>query len=242
MKVVRTWRTGRIDSGRKWLVGENEGAEGTSMQNHLDLLTVRSRFLQQLVAGMLLFVVVFVGLALAQPASANSPDLNQRQPIDDELKTELKQAILAADSFEDRFDAEVWLTAMAHKLKRYIKDPKERLSILRKVHKEAKRAGLEPELVLAVIQIESAFDSYAVSVVGAQGMMQVMPFWKKEIGRVDDNLINIDTNLRYGTTILKHYIDREKGNIATGLARYNGSYGSYKYSRKVMNAWFDRWR
>ncbi len=82
------------------------------MQNHLDLLTFRSLSLQQLVAGMLLFVVVFVGLALAQSASANSPDLNQRQPIDDELKTELKQAILAADSFEDRFDAEVWLTAM----------------------------------------------------------------------------------------------------------------------------------
>jgi soluble lytic murein transglycosylase-like protein len=219
-----------------------DSAEGMSMQNHLNLLTCRPRSLQQLAAQLVLSTVIFVSLTLARPVSANSPDLNQRQPINDELKTELKQAILAADSFEDRFDAEVWLTAMAHKLKRYVKNPKERLTILRKVHKEAKRAGLEPELVLAVIQIESAFDPYAISVVGAQGMMQVMPFWKKEIGRVDDNLINIDTNLRYGTTILKHYIDREKGNIATGLARYNGSYGSYKYSRKVMNAWFDRWR
>jgi soluble lytic murein transglycosylase-like protein len=188
------------------------------------------------------FIVLFIGLALSQQTLANTPIEVPRQAVDEELKTELKQAILAADSFKDRFDAEVWLIAMSHKLKRYIKDPKERLDVLRKVHKEATRARLEPELVLAVIQIESAFNPYAVSVVGAQGMMQVMPFWKKEIGRAEDNLINLDTNLRYGTTILRHYIDREKGNVATGLARYNGSYGSYKYSRKVMDAWFDRWR
>jgi soluble lytic murein transglycosylase-like protein len=200
-----------------------------------------SRFLQHFTLGAAL-LFVFISLSLSQKTLANTPNIDQRQAIDEELKTDLKQAILIADSFEDRFDAEVWLTAMTHKLKLYIKDPKERLSLLRKVHKEATRAGLEPELVLAVIQIESAFNPYAVSYVGAQGIMQVMPFWKKEIGRIEDNLINIDTNLRYGCTILKHYIDREKGNIATGLSRYNGSYGSYKYSRKVMNAWFDRWR
>jgi soluble lytic murein transglycosylase-like protein len=165
-----------------------------------------------------------------------------RQAVDNELREELKNAIEASDSFEDRFDAEVWLTAMSHKLKRYIKDSEERLYILRNVHREAKRADLEPELVLAVIQIESAFDPYAVSVVGAQGMMQVMPFWKKEIGRPDDNLINLETNLRYGCTILKHYLDKEEGRLAPALARYNGSYGSYKYSKKVMDAWLDRWR
>lgn len=165
-----------------------------------------------------------------------------RHAIDDELRQQLKTAIAAADSFEDRFEAEVWLTAMSHKLKRYIKDPEERLYILRNVHREAKRASLEPELVLAVIQIESAFDPYAVSVVGAQGMMQVMPFWKKEIGRPDDSLINIETNLRYGCTILKHYLDREKGKLAPALARYNGSYGSGKYPRKVMRAWIDYWK
>lgn len=203
---------------------------------------IKSRCVQQFVVFMASFIVLIIGLALSQQTLANTLIEVPRQAVDEELKTELKQAILAADSFEDRFDAEVWLIAMSHKLKRYIKDPKERLDVLRKVHKEATRARLEPELVLAVIQIESAFNPYAVSVVGAQGMMQVMPFWKKEIGRAEDNLINLDTNLRYGTTILRHYIDREKGNVATGLARYNGSYGSYKYSRKVMDAWFDRWR
>ncbi|MEO0443298.1 MAG: lytic transglycosylase domain-containing protein [Pseudomonadota bacterium] len=167
---------------------------------------------------------------------------SDRQAVDSELRDQLLKAIDQSSSFEDRFDAEVWLTAMSHKLKRYVKDPQERLRILRLVHMEAKRAQLEPELVLAVIQIESAFNPYAVSVVGAQGMMQVMPFWKNEIGRPQDNLIHLETNLRYGTTILKHYIDREKGNIAPALARYNGSYGSYKYSRKVMDAWLDRWR
>jgi soluble lytic murein transglycosylase-like protein len=203
---------------------------------------IKSRRMQQFFVCIASFIVLFISLSLSLQTLANTANKVPRQAVDEELKTELKQAILASDSFEDRFDAEVWLTAMSHKLKRYIKDPKERLSILRKVHSEATRAGLEPELVLAVIQIESAFNPYAVSVVGAQGMMQVMPFWKKEIGRVEDNLINLDTNLRYGTTILKHYIDREKGKIAPGLARYNGSYGSTKYSSKVMNAWFDRWR
>ncbi|MFT6390188.1 MAG: soluble lytic murein transglycosylase-like protein [Cellvibrionaceae bacterium] len=184
---------------------------------------------------------VIASFLYAPYSTANTPT-NERQPIDDELRQQLKHAIASADSFEDRFDAEVWLTAMSHKLKRYVKDHKERLTILRHVHREAKRANLEPELVLAVIQIESAFNPYAVSIVGAQGMMQVMPFWKKEIGRPSDNLINMETNLRYGCTILRHYLDREKGKIAPALARYNGSYGSYKYSSKVMGAWYNRWQ
>ncbi|MBX2808599.1 MAG: lytic transglycosylase domain-containing protein [Cellvibrionaceae bacterium] len=167
---------------------------------------------------------------------------NNRQAADEQLRQALTQAVAQAQSFEDRFDAEVWLTAMSHKLKRYVKDAEERLYILRSVHHAAQQAALEPELVLAVIQIESAFDPYAVSRVGAQGMMQVMPFWKKEIGRPKDNLIDLQTNLRYGCTILKHYLDREKGKLANALARYNGSYGSYKYAKKVMDAWLEFWR
>ena len=178
-------------------------------------------------------VVTGNGLLLAPTGFANtSPDHStERQAVDDALRAQLQRAIAASDSFVDRYDAEVWLTAMSYKLKRYIKDPAERLLILRSVHREATRADLEPELVLAVIQIESAFDPYAVSRVGAQGMMQVMPFWKAEIGRLEDNLIDLQTNLRYGCTILKYYLDKEKGRVAPALARYNGSYGSYKYSR-----------
>jgi soluble lytic murein transglycosylase-like protein len=192
----------------------------------------------------MLLIMVWGSVMLSEKSYANTtPTSNiETVAVDEALRQALLKSINQSKSFEDRFDAEVWLVAMSEKLKRYIKDPKKRFAFLQKIHHAATQAKLEPELVLAVIQIESAFNPYAVSRVGAQGMMQVMPFWKKEIGRTDDSLIDLDTNLRYGCTILKHYIDREKGHIANALARYNGSYGTYKYSKKVMDAWLDYWR
>lgn len=187
---------------------------------------------------LLLIVACFV-LSLTAKTYALAP---QQYQVDDKLRSLLRDSIEQADSFEDRFDAEVWLIAKSTPLQRFIKDPEERFRILRLVHREATRAGVPPDLVLAVIQIESAFDPYAVSRVGAQGMMQVMPFWKKEIGREQDNLIDLETNLRYGCTILKYYIDREKGRWAEGLARYNGSYGKYWYPERVLTAWQKYWR
>ena len=175
-------------------------------------------------------------------AGANALAQMQIPEIDPEQRRALRAAIAQADSFTDRFDAEVWLMAKSQPLARYIKSPDERMRVLKAVHREATIAGLRPEIVLAVIQIESAFDPYAVSRVGAQGMMQVMPFWKNEIGSPDDNLIDMDTNLRYGCTILKHYIGKAKGNLANALAYYNGSYGRHTYSSKVLDAWADRWR
>lgn len=169
-----------------------------------------------------------------------SPMTNAQQ-IDSELRTLLKDTINQADSFEDRFDAEVWLVDMSGRLQRFIKDDKKRLELLRAVHREATRANLKPELVLSVIQIESYFDRYALSYVGARGLMQVMPFWKKEIGRPDDNLMDIDTNLRYGCTILSYYLKKEKGDMIRALARYNGSLGKTKYPEKVLLAWERRW-
>ncbi len=165
----------------------------------------------------------------------------QAQEVDYELRAILKQTINHADSFQDRFDAEVWLVDMSHRLKRYVPDDKKRLELLRAVHLASTRANLKPELVLSVIQIESAFKQYALSRVGAQGLMQVMPFWKNEIGRPDDNLMDRDTNLLYGCTILKHYLDREKGDFIRALARYNGSLGKTKYPEKVLLAWEKRW-
>src|SRR5690606_13423552 len=113
----------------------------------------------------------------------------------------------------------------------------ERLRLLQAIHREARAAGLKPDLVLALIEVESGFDPFAISSAGAQGLMQVMPFWKKEIGRPDDNLTDIATNLRYGCQILKFYMEREKGNWMPALARYNGSYGQYWYPQRVMDAW-----
>ncbi len=158
-----------------------------------------------------------------------------------ELKVFLKSTINDSDSFEDRFAAEVWLVDMSGRLKPFIKDPKERLELLKAVHREATKAELKPDLVLALIQVESAFDSYAISRAGAQGLMQVMPFWKKEIGRPDDNLTDINTNLSYGCRILQFYLKKEDGNWMTALARYNGSYGQYWYPERVMDAWRKRW-
>ncbi len=160
---------------------------------------------------------------------------------DPELRERLREAMTDSTSFPDRFDAQVWLTDMAIRLGKQVRNADERVKILQQVHWEATRVGLPPEMVLAVIDIESAFDAYAVSVAGAQGLMQVMPFWLDEIGRPGDRLVDIDTNLRMGCTILRYYYDMEGGNWTPALARYNGSYGSRKYSQKVLNRLSTRW-
>lgn len=172
-------------------------------------------------------------LGLSWPSQAAT---RNQEPVDQELRRWLVEAVNRADSFEDRFDAEVWLVDMSARISRYVKDDQERLHILRSAHREAKRAGLPIDLVMGVIHTESLFQRFAISVVGAQGLMQVMPFWKNEIGRPEDNLTDIDTNLRYGCTILSYYLERSKGNLSEALARYNGSYGKMKYPNKVYAA------
>ncbi len=167
---------------------------------------------------------------------------NQANTPDPALRNLLAKAIEASDSFEDRFDAEVWLLDMSNRLQKFVDDEKHRLTLLRGIHREASRAKLVPELVLAVIEIESRFDHFAISRSGAQGLMQVMPFWLKEIGHPNDNLVDINTNLRMGCTILKYYMDMEKNDLHNALARYNGSYGSRKYSNKVLDALRINWR
>ncbi len=164
----------------------------------------------------------------------------QERP-DNRLRTILIDAIESSDSFTDRFDAEVWLVDMSHRLHKRVSDPTERLLILKTAHYEAKRVELPPELVLAVIDIESNFDRFAISHAGARGLMQVMPFWLKEIGRPDDDLFDIHTNLRMGCTILRHYLDLEKGNRTRALARYNGSVGKTWYPQRVYRALSKRW-
>jgi soluble lytic murein transglycosylase-like protein len=160
---------------------------------------------------------------------------------DPELREALQIAASDTTSFDDRFDAEVWLTDMSRRLERQVKDPQQRIEILKLVHSEAKRAGLAPELILAVIETESNFDHYAISVAGAIGLMQIMPFWLDEIGRPDDNLLHIDTNLRYGCTILKFYLDKENGDLRRALGRYNGSLGRRKYPNKVIDKLTTKW-
>ncbi|MGI9330268.1 MAG: lytic transglycosylase domain-containing protein [Gammaproteobacteria bacterium] len=174
-------------------------------------------------------------IAVAAPLAA------AQEKVDSALRDRLRAAMTDSASFPDRFDAQVWLTDMAIRLGNQVKDPAERVYILKRVHWEATRVELPPEMILAVIDIESAFDAYAVSVAGAQGLMQVMPFWLNEIGLPNDRLVNIDTNLRMGCTILKYYYDMEKGDWIRALGRYNGSLGSRKYPEKVLERLRSRW-
>ena len=160
---------------------------------------------------------------------------------DPELREILREAASAIDTFPDRFEAEVWLTDMSRRLARQVRDPEERIEILTLVHYEASRVGLPPELILAVIEVESNFDRYAISVAGAIGLMQIMPFWLDEIGRPDDNLLHIDTNLRYGCTILRFYYDKENGDLRRALGRYNGSLGKRKYPNRVIDKLSKKW-
>ena len=163
------------------------------------------------------------------------------EPPDEHLRNLLKAAIEDSSSFQDRFDAQVWLMDMSARLAHRLPDPQERVEFLKLVHAEAVRAALEPELILAVVDVESNFDRFAISRVGARGLMQIMPFWLEEIGRPDDNLFHIRTNLRFGCTILRYYLDAEDGNLTRALARYNGSLGSLKYPRRVFRALRTHW-
>ncbi|HHH49087.1 MAG TPA: lytic transglycosylase domain-containing protein [Gammaproteobacteria bacterium] len=179
-----------------------------------------------------------LALLFVMPASMQAASLERP---DDSLRRHLTQVISESDSFEDRFDAEVWLMDMSNRLKSRIPDDAERLDLLKNVHYEANKAGLHPELVLAVINVESNFDRWAISSAGAQGLMQIMPFWLKEIPEAGDNLFDIRTNLRFGCTILKHYLDKEKGDFTRALARYNGSLGKTWYPNRVFAALRKHW-
>ncbi len=141
----------------------------------------------------------------------------------------------------DPLERERWLAEMSRRLEKRIPDSNYRSELLTSVHYEATRAGLDPQLVLGLIQVESNFRKYAVSSAGARGYMQVMPFWVGVIGSPQDNLFHLRTNLRYGCTILRHYLDIEKGDLFRALGRYNGSLGKAHYPNLVRTAWERDW-
>jgi len=146
-----------------------------------------------------------------------------------------------ASSFRNPVEALYWLEEMSGRLTKRMPNQESRLAFLRAVHYEATRAGLDPQLVLGLIQVESGFKKYAVSSAGARGYMQVMPFWVKLIGGRNDNLFHLRMNLRYGCTILKHYLDIERGDLFRALGRYNGSLGRAEYPDAVRAAWERHW-
>lgn len=179
---------------------------------------------------------------LGVTASGQGVPGDARSGADPELRQILVRAIADADSFQDRFDAEVWLTDMSGRLARQVPDPDERLEILRTVHHQATRIAIAPELILALIDVESSFDRFAISTASALGLMQVMPFWVAEVGREDKNeLFDVQFNILLGCRILKYYLDMENGDLIRGLARYNGSTGKRWYSDRVIERLRTKW-
>jgi hypothetical protein len=138
--------------------------------------------------------------------------------------------------WEQHANTQQWVETMGRRLAPRMPDEAERRELLRSVHYESVRAGLDPQLVLAVIHHESGFKKYAVSVADARGYMQVMPFWTRVIGAPEHNLFHLRTNLRYGCVILRHYLDRESGDLFRALGRYNGSLGRSEYPLAVLAA------
>lgn len=169
----------------------------------------------------------------------------QYQDISLSNRQELRQKFYGTttiNSFKGITHAITWIGQQSYHLRNKIPDDKKRRELLRMIHYEATRYQLDPDLVLALIEVESGFNRFALSPVGASGLMQVMPFWKDLIGTEKDSLFDIQTNLRYGCIILRHYLDIEKNNVERALARYNGSLGTDTYSSLVLNVWQARYR
>lgn len=178
----------------------------------------------------------------AAPALAGN---QQYEPLADSVRAALHAAVSDQapldPSFQRSPERARWLAEMSQRLTKRIPDEFTRSELLRAVHYEATRAGLDPQLVLGLIQVESGFKKYALSTAGARGYMQVMPFWVKLIGGQDMNLFHMRTNLRFGCTILRHYLDIEKGDLFRALGRYNGSLGRAEYPNLVRSAWERNW-
>ena len=186
-----------------------------------------------------LFVAAPLGLALPRWACAGA---QVEEPLADAVRSALSASIANSappkprfDDIESRLVYLRWLGAMSEKLKKRLSEAQTRIEFLETVWYEAKRSGLEPSLVLGLVQVESGFRKYAISVAGARGYMQVMPFWAKLIGDGQaSRLFHMQTNLRFGCVILRHYLDQENGDLFMALGRFNGSRGRPEYPQAVL--------
>jgi len=165
------------------------------------------------------------------------------QQRDPELRGVIQRAISQAECFTDQYDSAVWYTLMEPRLRRTVRERDERMEILKQVYCETHRPGearLPPGLVMAVMDVESRFDRWAVSSAGAVGLMQVMPFWPEQLGIRRYELIHIGPNIHMGCAILRYYLRYERNDVRKALARYNGSIGQRDYPDRVISQW-TRW-
>jgi soluble lytic murein transglycosylase-like protein len=189
-------------------------------------------------------------LALALAGLGATHEARAGAQAEEALSSSVQASLQAAISdraapksvFLASIDEQTWVLEMSGRLAKKIPDTVTRTEFLRTVHYEASRAGLDPQMVMGLIQVESNFRKYAVSSAGARGYMQVMPFWQKLIGTSDQNLFHLRTNLRYGCTILRHYLDIERGDYFRALGRYNGSLGKPEYPNLVLTSWHGSWK
>jgi soluble lytic murein transglycosylase-like protein len=190
-------------------------------------------------------VRAFVLAVLAFACQLAHAGAQQYEPLADNVRAAMSAAVSDQSppylSFRNPENARQWLNAMSSRLARRIPDRKTRTELLKTVHHEAMRAGLDPQLVLGLMEVESGFRKYAISSAGARGYMQVMPFWIKLLGRPNDNLFHMRLNVRYGCVILRHYLDIENGDYFRALGRYNGSLGRAEYPNLVHGAWKGKW-
>ena len=196
-----------------------------------------------------ILLLIAGSLALAPPAGAD----RQQDPG---LRQVIEAAIRAQPCFEEKYDDVVWYSVMQPRVARRLRQQPRDLRlgedmdaaahrILKAVHCEASKHAMlrdRPHLVLAVIDVESAFDPFAVSYAGAVGLMQVMPFWPNQLGLETRDLIDVELNIRMGTSILAYYLERERGEYRRALARYNGSLGRRTYSDLVLGRLESRWQ
>lgn len=189
---------------------------------------------------------VSAGLMLGVAPLPAHAGAQQYEPLSAAVQSALAAAVADRSAPEPRFSSLLekvdWLSAMAERLpRRWMPSTQMRVDFLKNLHYEAKRAGLDPQLVLGLIEVESNFRRYAISSAGARGFMQVMPFWTGVIGDGDAaKLFDMRSNLRYGCVILRYYLDIEKGDLFRALGRYNGSLGRPEYPNAVQAAW-KRW-
>jgi soluble lytic murein transglycosylase-like protein len=189
-----------------------------------------------------LVLALLAPMSMAPRGLAAAPGVPAQS--DPELREVVQQAIVQAQCFADKYDSAVWYTLMEPKLRRYVKDDKERLEILQTVYCETHRSGasvLPPGLVMAVLDVESGFDRWAVSSAGAVGLMQVMPFWPEQLGMRRYELTRIAANLHMGCAILRFYLDSEHRDVRRALERYNGSIGRRDYPDRVIVRWTTYW-
>jgi len=182
------------------------------------------------------------GVLVAPGFAGKVSEAKLSQQVDPELVIALREAIADKGWYEDEMDALIWLADMSQRLEQRLPDPFYRVRLLKFIYREASHNELQPELVLALIEVESGFNRYAVSATGARGLMQVMPFWKKEIGHPRDRLFDPATNIRYGCQILRHYLDNT-GDVSRALHHYNGRHRQAGlYSSRVLTALKARWQ